>query len=46
LLLENLRFHIEEEGSVKDESGKKIKADPEKIKVFRQRLNSLGGTIY
>ena len=25
ILLENLRFHIEEEGSVKDESGNKVK---------------------
>ncbi|CAG8569400.1 9320_t:CDS:2, partial [Acaulospora colombiana] len=42
ILLENLRFHIEEEGSVKDESGNKIKADPEKVAEFRQSLTKLG----
>ena len=41
ILLENLRFHAEEEGSVK-ESGKKIKADPEKVKQFRASLTKLG----
>lgn len=34
-LCENVRFHIEEEGSIKDASGKKIKADPEKVQIFR-----------
>ncbi|KAK9508191.1 hypothetical protein O3M35_007908 [Rhynocoris fuscipes] len=42
ILLENLRYHIEEEGKAKDESGKKIKADPEKVKQFRQSLKKLG----
>lgn len=42
ILLENLRFHIEEEGSGKDEDGKKIKADPTKITEFRQSLTKLG----
>jgi phosphoglycerate kinase len=41
ILLENLRFHIEEEGSTKDKEGKKIKADPEKVKEFRKSLTSL-----
>ena len=27
-LCENVRFHIEEEGSQKDSAGKKVKADP------------------
>ena len=27
-LCENVRFHVEEEGSSKDASGKKVKADP------------------
>ncbi|KAA8913312.1 phosphoglycerate kinase [Sphaerosporella brunnea] len=42
ILLENLRFHPEEEGSYKDEDGKKHKADPEAVKEFRQSLTSLG----
>jgi len=40
-LLENLRFHIEEEGKgVID--GKKTKADPEDVKKFREGLTKLG----
>lgn len=39
-LLENLRFHIEEEGSSKKD-GQKIKADPAKVKEFRQQLTNL-----
>ena len=42
ILLENLRFHIEEEGSAKDTEGKKHKADPEQVKQFRQGLTALG----
>jgi phosphoglycerate kinase len=42
ILLENLRFHIEEEGSMKDKDGKKIKADPAKIVQFREQLTRLG----
>ncbi|TFK74285.1 phosphoglycerate kinase [Pluteus cervinus] len=42
ILLENLRFHIEEEGSVKNKDGTKTKADPEKVKEFRQGLTRLG----
>ena len=41
-LLENLRFHIEEEGSIKDEAGNKIKAKPEDVEKFRQSLSNLG----
>ncbi|KAI9019296.1 3-phosphoglycerate kinase [Phycomyces nitens] len=41
LLLENLRFHIEEEGSAKDAEGKKVKADPSKVKAFRDSLSRL-----
>jgi len=41
-LLENLRFHIEEEGSVKDKDGKKIKADPSAVQSFREGLTKLG----
>ncbi len=42
ILLENLRFHIEEEGSVKDKDGNKIKADPAKVAEFRKQLTQLG----
>lgn len=42
ILLENLRFHIEEEGSVKDKDGNKTKAEPEAVKKFREGLTTLG----
>jgi hypothetical protein len=42
ILLENLRFHIEEEGSVKDKDGNKIKASPDDVKKFREGLTALG----
>ena len=42
VLLENLRFHPEEEGSYKDADGKKQKADPESVKEFRKGLTALG----
>ncbi|KAM3143557.1 hypothetical protein pb186bvf_004319 [Paramecium bursaria] len=41
-LLENLRFHIEEEGKAVDEQGNKIKADKQKVKEFRKALTDLG----
>lgn len=41
-LLENLRFHPEEEGKYKNEKGEKVKADKGKIKEFRKSLTSLG----
>ncbi len=41
-LLENLRFHIEEEGKVKNEDGTSTKADPEKVAAFRASLTKLG----
>lgn len=37
ILLENLRFHVEEEGAVKV-GGKKVKADPANVKKFRESL--------
>jgi phosphoglycerate kinase len=40
ILLENVRFHIEEEGSAKKD-GQKIKADPSKVAAFRKSLTSL-----
>lgn len=42
ILLENLRFHAEEEGSSKDAEGKKVKADKEKVANFRKQLTALG----
>jgi len=41
-LLENLRFHLAEEGKSVDESGNPIKASPEEIKAFRDSLSRLG----
>jgi len=40
-LLENLRFHVEEEGKGED-NGKKIKATPEQTEAFRASLSKLG----
>ncbi len=42
ILLQNLRFHIEEEGKAKGPDGSKIKADPEAVKAFRASLTTLG----
>ncbi len=42
VLLENLRFHIEEEGKVKNEDGTSTKADPGKVAAFRASLTRLG----
>ncbi|KAI1860578.1 uncharacterized protein JN550_011426, partial [Neoarthrinium moseri] len=42
VLLENLRFHIEEEGSAKDADGNKTKADKAKVDEFRKGLTKLG----
>lgn len=42
ILLENLRFHIEEEGSAKDADGNKTKADKAKVDEFRKGLTALG----
>jgi phosphoglycerate kinase len=42
ILLENLRFHIEEEGSAKDADGKKVKADKADVEKFRKGLTALG----
>jgi len=42
VLLENLRFHIEEEGSSKDKDGNKTKADKEDVEKFRKGLTALG----
>ncbi|PLN81509.1 phosphoglycerate kinase [Aspergillus taichungensis] len=42
ILLENLRFHPEEEGSYKDAEGKKVKVDKEQVAEFRKGLTALG----
>jgi len=42
VLLENLRFHIEEEGKVKLEDGTSKKADPAAVEAFRASLSKLG----
>merc|ERR1740138_904194 len=41
ILLENCRFHVEEEGKGVDADGNKIKADPEKTKAFRASIAKL-----
>lgn len=42
ILLENLRFHIEEEGKVKDKEGNSTKANPANVEKFRADLTALG----
>uniref|UniRef100_A0A8C0RRE3 Phosphoglycerate kinase n=1 Tax=Canis lupus familiaris TaxID=9615 RepID=A0A8C0RRE3_CANLF len=44
ILLENLCFHVEEEGKGKDASGNKIKAESAKIEAFR--VNDAFGTAH
>lgn len=41
-LLENLRFHIEEEGSIQHKDGSKVNAAPEGMARFRAVLSSYG----
>ena len=45
ILLENLRYHIEEEGKGVNEAGEKIKASKEDIEKFRKSL-SKNGDVY
>jgi len=42
VLLENLRFHIEEEGKAKNADGTSTKADPVAVQAFRASLTKLG----
>ena len=42
ILLENLRFHVEEEGKGVDASGEKVKASKEAVTAFRESLAKLG----
>ncbi|KAB5515193.1 phosphoglycerate kinase [Coniochaeta sp. 2T2.1] len=42
VLLENLRFHVEEEGKGVDAEGNKVKADKAKVEEFRKGLTKLG----
>lgn len=41
LLLENLRFHVEEEGKGVDSAGNKVKAKPEDVEAFQKNLTKL-----
>jgi len=41
ILLENVRFHIEEEGKAKDAEGNSVTADPAKVASFRASLSKL-----
>ena len=41
VLLENLRFHIEEEGKIKNEDGTSAKAEPKAVEAFRASLSRL-----
>jgi len=45
LLLENLRFHLEEEGKGLDADGNKAVASPEAVKKFREELSRLGDIV-
>ncbi|RHY35231.1 hypothetical protein DYB32_000298, partial [Aphanomyces invadans] len=42
ILLENLRFHVEEEGKGKDLDGNKVSATKEQVAAFRASLSKLG----
>lgn len=41
-LLENLRFHVEEEGKGVDKDGNKVKATESQVQKFRESLSKLG----
>jgi len=42
ILLENLRYHLEEEGKGVDADGNKVKAEKDAVKAFRASLAKLG----
>ena len=42
ILLENLRFHLEEEGKGVNENNDKVKAKEEDVKKFRESLSKHG----
>jgi phosphoglycerate kinase len=42
ILLENLRFHVEEEGKGQDADGNKVKAELADVEKFRQSIAKLG----
>jgi len=42
ILLENLRFHVEEEGKCKRKDGKIISSTNEQVKTFQSELSKLG----
>merc|ERR1719502_1660973 len=41
ILLNNLRFNVEEEGKGKDADGNKVSADPAKVTAFRESIRKL-----
>ncbi|TKC43225.1 hypothetical protein EI555_011906 [Monodon monoceros] len=41
ILLENLCFHVEEEGKGKDATGNKVKAEPAKVEAFQASSSKL-----
>ena len=45
LLLENLRFHIQEEGKAKAEDGSSVKADAAAVEAFRASLSKMGDAV-
>jgi phosphoglycerate kinase len=46
ILLENIRFHLEEEGKGVDAEGNKLKADAGKVTEFRASICKLAGIYY
>uniref|UniRef100_A0A2K5D4V9 Phosphoglycerate kinase n=1 Tax=Aotus nancymaae TaxID=37293 RepID=A0A2K5D4V9_AOTNA len=46
ILLENLRFHVEEEGKGKDSSGNKVKAESAKLELGDVYINDAFGTAH
>ena len=45
ILLENVRYYVEEEGKGVDAEGNKVKADKEAVKTFRESLAKLGDIV-
>ena len=45
ILLENVRFHVEDEKKGVDKDGNKFKADAEAVKVFRSSIAKVGDVV-
>jgi len=45
ILLENLRYHLEEEGKGVDEAGNKVKANADDVSKFRLKNTRLGHMV-